>query len=321
MVKTIITSTAFITLFLVLCPVQGRAQVTLSIGGTVWYNQWQPAWHDGRIKVRDIGIKGNNASDIVQDIHDFKSMWMPLYGPVITLGLYRKVVISSYFVYGTTVFRSDGNASNIRLNYGTGAVTPTGGYRMYKRETVKMDSDTTIGFNVTNYFMIYAGYKYQSYRYNENSKALHNYTDPITSTPRNKQNDNHGAGLGVGFNIHLYDSLFLYLGVSGVLLAGRERSSLNYHAGVISGNMGASLDKNGNYLAYGGTFIPSLSYVTPINITLTLGFRAQLLRYRQLYGKQAYELFNNQMDLFYGFTFSAIYTFNLVGEAKTPEGP
>jgi hypothetical protein len=299
----------------ILWPGAAHAQVDIGIGGIVCYNQWDPAWHKGRILARSLN-KSKQVIDHSQNIHDFESAWMPLYGPVLSMTIMHRIMLSSTFIYGTTDFRSDGIASNIAVNYTTSTVTASTGYRMYRRETVKMDDDTTLGFIITDYLYIYAGYKFQSYRYRETSKSLQNFTDPKVSTPRHKSNDSHGAGLGIGFNIHIYDELFMQAAISAVLMDGREESSNNYVADISTGGASVFLHKRGHYLAYGGTFVPSFAYRTPVDITLYIGFKGQMLQYRQLRDREAYELFNKSMDFFYGLYFSAVYNISF-GRNKT----
>ncbi|HOW83243.1 MAG TPA: hypothetical protein PK573_11835 [Spirochaetota bacterium] len=289
---------------------ESRAQVTVKMGGTVWYNRWQPAWLDDKID-RYQTSKFKNIHYVYWDGSHFKPQQMPLYGPVLGLTFLKTITVSWVFVYGRVTFKTMG--PSFRYNISTSFNNePSFKETRYVRKIKKMDSDLTLSWHITESFSIYAGYKYQAYDYKQRFDSVTLDPDPANfdygTYPRGKKvNKASGGGLGVGYNLRLVDDFFLQPSISGVLLAGKDRFSNELFIHPISTLLGYAFPRKGHYLMYGGTGSLTFAYVIHSDLSLSAGFRCQALKYHQHRTYRAYELLNGRYDLFYGLTFSAVY--------------
>ncbi len=107
-------------------------------------------------------------------------------------------------MYGKFFYLSTGAIYDPLFN----AILP---YTRYSREVTKIDSDTTLSYNITNFFKVFAGYKYQVYTYTESERYLapEGAQYGIYSSENTARHVNMGPGIGVGFTVPLYKSLFL----------------------------------------------------------------------------------------------------------------
>ena len=125
-----------------------------------------------------------------------------------------------------------------------------------------------------------------------------------------------GPGLGISCNINIWESLFLQVAVSGIIMWGSDKFPHSYEVAFKENNDPVvTIDffkfMPGKYLACGGTFSPGLAYsFSDFGVTIAAGFRYQLLRYYQKARNQSYEKISGRFDNFYGLTVSAIYTFS-----------
>jgi hypothetical protein len=289
----------------------------VSIGGNYWYNHWDPAWKDGY--TRRITYNTNNGNIRFDDfiIKEFKPKHdMSLFGPALGFKFFDKIKLSAVFMYGKTFMKSEGfmrkfvYLPNLELY-----IMP----RTFKREITKWDLDTSLGIQITSFFAIFGGFKYQGYSYKETEHTWLS-GDPgkakFAVDKRKKLNKNSGPGLGVSFNINLWESLYLQLSVSGIIMWGRDRFPHSWEVAFMENKTPiVALDFfkviHGKYLTCGGTFSTGLAYsFSDIGVTIASGFRYQLLRYYQKVNDQSYEKIGGRFDHFYGLTVSAIYTFS-----------
>jgi hypothetical protein len=297
---------------------ESRAQVDLSMGGNFWYNSWTPAWHKGWMENYATNDSGKSRYQF-GDHPDFKSNWIPLYGPVFSMRFFNSISVSTVFMYGRAKYDSTGlNMFEIVRLDAVKIPTVHFGYINHRRNVKKFDSDTTVSFAVTEYFSVIAGYKYQGYDYIEKGHYV-NIDAVGISSDKKKRNSSSGPGLGVGLNMHLFDALYLQIAMSGLFLWGKEKTSSSYIINT-AGELSYWWGRSGSNIAYGGTGSAGFAYKTPAGITLSLGFRGQILKYGQLNRDVSFERFKGKHDLFYGLTFSAVYTVSFGREKNENSG-
>lgn len=284
-----------------------RAPVQLSVGANVWYNRWQPAFMDGKVIHVNFNTSATPLRPSIIDGDDFKGRNLPLYGPLLSVKLFNRVSVSSVFMYGHTVYRVRGLARQYSIPL---MITPNGAIqytqRDYRRSVSKMDVDSSLSYHLTPYLSLFAGYKYQSYRYDERMLSYAIGPGIVIREKRRKNNHSHGAGLGISANVQLYRTIYFQASASGIIMRGRDSIDASF-AFDTSGGAGRNSAKKGSYLAYGGTGSAAVVYTMPVDVSFSLGFRCQVLRYRQRFYEYAYERINGRYDFFYGLTGSVIY--------------
>lgn len=302
------------------------ANVDLSIGGTCWYTWWKPAWYQAKLYTVD--SINENLFYRIEDASNFRTSSNFMGGPTLTLSFSDRWAISSIFTLGRFKFRS-GNRNNLANDKDIGlryiplssAMDGSAMLVNYTRNSLKWDSDTTIGYSIIKYIRIFAGLKAQYYKYDESllylspgaAVGLRTLTDTVSS---------YGPGIGIGFLVPLYQRLYLLINISGILLWSTE--DIDIHKTYFwSGNyrIYPVYNSKGKFFAYGGTSSLALSYsIAPINTTISLGGRYQLLKNRQKFGNIfrndiGMNMFDGEYDHFWGVTFSVIYTFSFKKKA------
>lgn len=311
-----------ITLFLSLAifvPALSHAETTISLGGTVWYVWWKPAWADN--KWTGAYIYNDVAGYWHEDAHDFKMSSGAMAGPILTIGFLDRWSISTMAVVGQSVFSTAGYGLGFDYFLDTQGITR----KEYTRKVLKWDSDTTLGCAVHKYIKLYAGFKAQGYRYKETIHFydLTGYPDTVIVHMEGTNTVScYGPGLGIGTTIPLAKDLYMLASLSGIILWCSERADRSLNDSYAFDSAGPIvcyyLMPKGRFMSYGGTASLSLAYtIDPINTTLSLGGRYQLLYNRQKYSNSnplkndvTMNIIDGQFDHFAGITFSAIYTFH-----------
>jgi len=298
------------------------SDLDISIGGNYWYNHWDPAWKYGYTSRKNYNPRSENIKWDDWILNEFKARHnMSLFGPALSFRFFNRLTISGVFMYGKTFMKSEGYVRKYvfypaPFDFN---IVP----RTFKRKINKWDLDTSVSVQIIHFFSIFCGFKYQGYSYNETEHtwlAGEPGKGKAAIDKRKKINKNMGPGLGVSFNINLWESLFLQLAVSGIVMWGKEKFDSRY--GPIQINsvvfvenkdplLTCDIMPKGKYLACGGTFSAGLAYgFSDIGVTISTGFRYQLLRYYQKVKEQSYDKIGGRFDHFYGLTVSAIYTFS-----------
>jgi hypothetical protein len=303
--------------FLLIAPASA-APVNLSIGGTVWYIWWKPAWTDARA-VSNYYTTGV-AALMYEDANNFKPVSNVMAGPIISIGFLDRWSIQSVLTMGK--FRAKSQGISGELGIVSGAIGGNGEYKKYTRDILKWDSDTSIGCAVHRMVKIYAGFKAQGYRYKED---LQDILSGAAYLNRKIDDDvkAYGCGLGLGLNIPLGADFYLQMGASGIALWSFESIDVNNSQTYIYSTGGGGLDyfilkaKKGHYFSYGGTASLGIAYnIEKINTAISIGGRYQLLFNRQKFknlldNNAAMNIVDKQYDHFFGVTLSAIYTFHI----------
>lgn len=310
MMKSVMISVGTAMLLVSLAADRTWSQVDLSIGAVTWYSWWQPAWHDGRQKNQLVGGSPSPYVESILDMDDYPWGRVPLVSPVVSLNFFKRVSIASYYMYGWTTLESQGAARFMQLY--PQIRFPVNYIRM-KRDITKWESDTTLGVVLNRYLRLIAGFKYHGYSFDQRQRLVPYGTPSLVYTEQRlvSTTRNYGPGLGLGLNLPLVGGLYLMVNGTGVVLWGRERASMKWVVLLPGGSPPIQYMPRGRFISYGGTVSTSLAYyIDAINTTLSLGFRYQVLRYRQLDGDVSFDKINGRYDHFLGITCSAVYTFN-----------
>ena len=276
--------------------------VGISVGFNAWYNWWNPSWNDAQIEYTIHQTLANNIYENIVDFPDFSRSFNVMYGPSLSVTLNR-FTLSSVFMYGNYYNRTKGIVfATVLLN---GVPIPSNNPVAHlTRKSKKWVNDSAILYAITDYFRIFLGFKAHGYRYDEiydsqsGPQTFRNYSDVKVN--------NFGPGIGLSLNINIFGSFHLLYNISFIHLWGTEEISLQYRF-VPNTYL---VEPKGYFTSYGFTTSASLAYVfNSIHTTLVLGFRYQLLKYRQRNEDISMNYYDGNFDVFYGVTMAAVYTF------------
>jgi len=297
------------------------ATVDLSIGGTAWYIWWKPAWSDAR--ATSIAFPPKPVL-FTENAADFKPNSNVMAGPILSIGFLQRWSIQSVFTIGRFTYRSTGLSRDTQLQSNSYGVAPS--YKKYTRDVLKWDSDTSISCALHRVVKIYAGFKYQGYRYEETMKDILfvNLPPAVFGRKLTDEVQGYGGGLGLGLTIPVVENFYIMASGSGVVLWSVENIKINKgKTYIIQETTGLTplplYMRKGRYFSYGCTASLALTYyIEKINTTLSLGGRYQLLfnrqrysKYNPLYNDVATNIIDRQYDHFYGITMSVLYTFHI----------
>lgn len=165
------------------------------------YFAWQPY-------LKEVG--GSGMSDI-------KWGTGVLYGPIFSIIFTDDLSISVSALFGkqSTHWQSE-------FSYFDSSTRITGNYYF---EGFRADVDSALSYRLSQYFKIFAGYKYQyldmDYNYTELRTNLSNNITGVYVTAINiSTNLFHGPALGLGFNYPVTDVYFFSINVSGLYMTG-----------------------------------------------------------------------------------------------------
>ncbi|MBN2077590.1 MAG: hypothetical protein JW838_01400 [Spirochaetes bacterium] len=294
------------------------ARVDLSIGGTAWYAWWSPAWSDA--KTSTVVYNLPSLALFNEDSRDFRPASNVMAGPMISIAFLQRWSIQTVFTMGKFYFSSHGLSRDYAIDPGTVFATYT--YKKYTRETLKWDSDSSIACSLHRMVKLFAGFKWQGYRYEE---RLHNYFLSETTIFKRVLFDDvraYGGGIGLGLTIPAVKNFFVLINASALMLWSMEKINIiggkSFAVSSTDGFYFLPLKPpRGSYLSYGGTASLSLAYVIDaINTTISLGGRYQLLFNRQKSGNPfindvSMNIIDRRYDHFFGITMSAVYSFHI----------
>lgn len=197
------------------------------------------------------------------------SDWSLMYGPSVGVDFTGNWSLSSVLLTGNYHFKDD----SIGLDFN---------YRRY-------DSDTTLNYSVFKWLKVFGGFKYMRY----DIRNSYDVIPPFGSAQG--RHYTYGPGIGLGFTVPLFDSLFALATVSAMRLSGQttQEGEPTVHCVETGYNATASL-------AY---------YIDSMATTLSLGGRYQY-----------YKLEDRNVDrpnsecTFHGITFAAVHSFSLGSE-------
>lgn len=189
------------------------------------------------------------------------------YGPVLSAKLNNDFGLSFIFLYG--------KFNNISF--------PVSDTSELKFDMSRIDSDITVNYNLNDYFKIFSGVKYMSYKFDVEDSDL------------TVKHNSLGPGAGVSAIFPLVENFYLIGSIGGLYLWGEEKAESDDFMEKLK------------YNDYGINSSLSLSYyIDPVSTTISLGARYQ-------YIETKYETGTDPTDKnhFYGITLSAIYSFSL----------
>ncbi|MBN1531720.1 MAG: hypothetical protein JXA20_03575 [Spirochaetes bacterium] len=273
---------------------------SVSVGANLWYNWWSPAW--GSSSYHNMWTTGMNMGYNITDLPDYEMDSGLLYGPALSVRFLDRFSLGSIFMYGKFRYSTEGIARalirSIWPAYNLVADFPA---MRATREVTRWDSDTTLSYSVTDIVALFVGFKAQGYRYSEEY-----IVDDGTYMESSTTVSNYGIGVGTGFTVPLFQNVFVLVNISGIVLWGSEASSLDRITKIP-----IMFFEDGTFISYGGTASLTFAYVfQPLNTTLAVGGRYQLLTYHQKAGDRGFDDFDGRMDHYFGITVSAVYTFS-----------
>ncbi|MBN2158395.1 MAG: hypothetical protein JW807_03295 [Spirochaetes bacterium] len=291
----------------------------IAFGGTTWYSKWEPAWAYWKFRVPATLTGDFPPVPVPIKLNDFTSDMSFLYGPMLMIGFDHRWSVASVFMYGRFEFVSNGP----RLT-GFGYLGDT----RYRKKIEKYDSDSTLNCQVNRYFRLFLGFKYQGYTYRENMWFA-NFTEEGALFARNARDvmRNLGLGLGLGFNIPLIENFYVLINGSASFLFGQEHFSFQHNYFILIGDSGVQQNptqyrKSNFYAIAGNSSLSFAYYISKANISLSLGFRYQVLYFIQpnTGWKYYYEFahYDGKYDHFYGIVLSAVYSIKF-GKDKPDE--
>ena len=246
-----------------------RAQaVDITAGATSWFVVSEQYYTQG-------GAPGALHDSIV------KSIPALLYGPTLAVRLNNDFNFTFVFLYGNFVTERD-----------------SGNYK-WKSNFKRSDSDLALNYRLSDYFKVFAGFKYLSYGITPGDTDL-------TSFKLVNKIDDHtsfGSGLGVSCTYPLTENIFCLGTLSGLYLWGSDKMIVGDKNGINPQSSTIS------YNEYGVNTTLSLAYyIAPASIVVSLGGRFQYLIAD--YKKNPIYLDSIKFAS-YGATLTATYTFSL----------
>ncbi|NMB65192.1 MAG: porin family protein [Spirochaetes bacterium] len=140
-----------------------------------------------------------------------------LYGPIFSIMFTDDLSISVSALFGkqSTHWQSE-------FSYFDSSTRITGNYYF---EGFRADVDSALSYRLSQYFKVFAGYKYQymamDYNYTElRTDSSNNITDVQVGAIKISTNLFHGPALGLGFNYPITDVYFFSINVSGLYMTG-----------------------------------------------------------------------------------------------------
>lgn len=163
------------------------------------YFAWQPF-------LKDIGASG--MSDIT---------WGTgiLYGPLFSI-----IFTDDLSVSVSTLFGKQSTHWQSEMSYFDPSTRVTGNYQF---EAFRVDVDPAISYRISQYFKLFAGYKYQylklAYKYTEiRTDSTNQITEVDISTSDPSKNQSHGPALGIGFTYPISEVYFFSMNFSGLYM-------------------------------------------------------------------------------------------------------
>ncbi len=245
-----------------------KKSVHFSFGANVMYAWWEPMFKDNildpqRFFLDSSTFKLRQKTDISQAF---------LYGPMVSLTVNEKWRISSIFITSQQFNFEDLTSRQTSQNNHTLTSKSITDIRRY-------DTDTALSYIINRYLYLFAGYKFQQYRYRGDGDIFS--TSPAYMYEKHKAKNNaHGAGLGFGVTVPLIDYFFLSCSFSGLYQRSKITGSGQFAMTTpVSPYLTINdLSLTGNI--YGANSNLAFGYfIKKASLTVSLGARYQFYRY------------------------------------------
>lgn len=284
---------AGIAIIMTVCFIMSNAEAAnIGIGVQAWYAWWSPAWGNNEY-TSDPSITVKQSSRLREPDSEF------MYGPMVTIGFldyWNFSVTGAYGEYKTDGVRRPATAVFVFENL----------------DIKKYDVDNALSYMLNRYFKIYAGAKIQGYNYR---KMLYQIQETGIYRWREDKHTTYtslGPGLGIGLSLPLAERLFLLWNNNALILFAKEKTSMAKYIFDSSPMTVERYSYEGKANMYGVNSILSFAYLIPdSHISITLGFRYQVLYYRQNKSDVGEYYYDGKTDKFYGVVMSAIYLFDI----------
>ncbi|HPA73996.1 MAG TPA: hypothetical protein PKY31_17115 [Spirochaetota bacterium] len=282
--KTPRSSLAIFTLVALLVAPSLASATTISVGPSVWYAWWQPAFENQ--------YKGGNTASSSSQEFDINSTF--LVGPAASILINPYWSLSALYMW-TNMYKSS-----------SGYDVPVIDERWHREMKIKKyDIDLTITYTLTPSLRIFGGLKGQGYEYNLTTR-YYSYSMGIILDETSQEVTSRSLGPGVGMSYTMLLSQTTFISIS---------ASIIYMDTVMKDQI---LEEA--YHTLGGNSMLSLFYrPTGSPVTISAGFRMQYLKHyfrpedskpEDTISKEDSSM-HNQRDLFYGLMFTAVYSFEI----------
>lgn len=301
---------------------KSNSDVDISIGVKMWYAMWDPPWADGKTLQAPLSFNPEIWYPFKLNIRPYRIDPTFQVGPQLSISFLHKWSVSSVFTVGKYFALSEGSVLDVNIYMLSPSLWPINPpiffpESYYRKEIVKYDSDTAVGYNIHEYVKLFLGFKFQGYRYKE---RIFYYNIFAYKAEAESHFRNMGPALGIGITIPIYRSLYVIYNISGAWLAGKESYQFRYQYTVdTTGDLIPIIARYGaiKFYSYAGNTSLSFAYhFSGSGLTLSAGFRYQVLYYRQDKKFIDFIDYDGKYDHFYGGTLSFVYSFTVGGKTN-----
>ncbi len=277
-------------------PLPARA-VDISIGGTVLFNWWNPAWNNGKMLLYspDLSIQQITNAPRYSIIQSYN------YGPDLRLRFLRYWEIAASFRY------SEGNTSASGLS-----LVPNPGRQLMAISYDLYDIYASAGYYLLEFLMPYAGLRVE---------LLKNETEFDQIRPIMVYNITHASmegeilkftpELGLHIAVPLSSFFTFVFDFSGTFQSGTDRFDYKNIFDQWQPRFNFPPIPVGRYYAIGCSTLAAFKFNIPkIDTSISLGGHYRLLRYIQKKGDRSFFDLEGSLDHTYGITCSIEYTFS-----------
>jgi hypothetical protein len=281
---------------LIALPLPARA-VDISIGGTVLFNWWNPAWNNGKILMYSpdlLRLPVSNAPrySIIQSYN---------YGPDLTLRFLRNWEIEASFRYS----RGETSASGPSLFPYPGRQRFVISYDLY-------DIYARAGYYVLEFLMPYAGLRVEFLDNKtefDQVKLIMVYN--IIHASMKGEMLKFTPELGLHFAVPVSSFLTFIFDFSGTFQSGTDRYDYQNIIDQWKPRFNFPPIPVGRYYAVGCSTLAAIKFNIPkIDTSISLGGHYRLLRYIQKTSDRSFFNLDGSLDHTYGITCSVEYTFS-----------
>lgn len=282
--------------FLTALPLPARA-VDISIGGSVLFNWWHPAWNNGKMLLYSpdlmiIPVSNSPRYRIIQSYN---------YGPDLAIRFLRNWEIAASFRYS----RCDTSAAGP-------SVFPEPGIQLFDISYKLYDTYARAGYYVLEFLMPYAGLRVEVF----DSKIDFNQVRPVVV-----YNVIHAGmtgeilkftpELGVHFAVPASSYVTFIFDLSGTFQSGSDRFEYQNLFEKWKLRFNYATIPDGRFYAIGCSTLAALKFNIPkIDTSISLGGYYRLLRYIQKNSDRSMFDLDRSLDHTYGLTCSIEYTFS-----------
>lgn len=283
---------------------QNASANELNIGASFLYNQWAPAWNNGKMV-----LHSPNYIDFY-DSHAprYNRISQYKYGPDVSIKFMRFWEIMSSFRYGS--------ASTAGANF---SIYPDLNKRKITFNITQYDTYANVGYYILEYLKIFAGLRFELNNFNNSYRHIGLFTKEMIYVPIKGKSLHFLPEIGVQGCIPIFDIFNLLINVSGIFMSGSEKMNFKYPLAIRSNQFTFPKYPTERYYALGfGSSIAFRLRIPKINTFFTVGGYYRFLKFMQKTSDRGLFVMNNALDQNYGFLCSLSYCFTF-GERTRPD--